>query len=254
MTALTPHTSPEHRRLRDDLTAARSLLATRELQLAALRTELKSFEGRYLRQVGVLYAELDDTEARIAELEVRLYDSPEARDRANAARRRAWETHEAAFGTEDPEIPEPSADIKKLFREVARRVHPDRARDAAELAHCNRLMALANRAYAHNDADTLQRLLDDAIEEDTTAEQDLAAELLRLTRQLAHALRDIAAIDTELSTLPTNEIAQLKIEADAVDLEGRDLLAELALTLRARIADANYRLTFLERQLFAQGK
>ena len=57
---------------REQLAAVRTMLAERESELAQIRAQLKTFEGRYLRQVGVLYAELDDLEARIAEREVDL--------------------------------------------------------------------------------------------------------------------------------------------------------------------------------------
>ena len=50
-----------------------------------------------------------------------------------------------------------------------------------------------------------------------------------------------AALDAELAELPTGDIAQLKTDADAARLEGRDLLAELATALLARIADAQHR-------------
>jgi hypothetical protein len=43
-------------------------LVEKELQLTGLRAEAAYFERLYLRTVGVLYAELDDIEARIAEL------------------------------------------------------------------------------------------------------------------------------------------------------------------------------------------
>ena len=249
------HEQVEAARLRVELQALRFTLAERELQLAELRVELKAFEIRYLTQVGILYVELDEWEARIAEHEVRLYDSEGARERANEARRRAHETREAAYGGQEPDDVEPSPDLRKLFREVARRVHPDLARDPAEHEHSTRLMARANQAYRRGDAEALQRLLDDVLEiSGDDAAEDSRAELLRIGRQVAQARRDIAVAEVELSSLPTNEIAQLKIDADAAVLEGRDLLAELAATLQERIADAQYRHTFLERQLNAYGR
>jgi hypothetical protein len=254
-TTLTHQSSAELQRARADLTSVRATLAERELALADLRVELKAFEVRYLTQVGVLYADLDDWEARIAEHEVRLYDSEAARERANQARRRAHETREAAYGEPEPDLGEPSPDLRKLFREVARRVHPDRAKDPAEYDDCTRLMARANKAYARGDTEALQRLLDDVLEtSDDGYAADLAVELLRICRQIAHFLRDIAAAEVELSSLPTNEIAQLKIDADGAALEGRDLLAELAATLRDRITEAQYRHAFLQRQLNAYGR
>jgi len=46
-------------------------LIQRELDLVTLRAELADFESRYLRTVGVLYAELDEIEAQIAEAQAR---------------------------------------------------------------------------------------------------------------------------------------------------------------------------------------
>ena len=42
---------------REQLAAVRTALAEGESELAQIRAQLKTFEGRYLRQVGVLYAE-----------------------------------------------------------------------------------------------------------------------------------------------------------------------------------------------------
>ena len=58
-------------RKREELTAIRATLAERELELVDLRSQLAAFEGRYLRQVGTLYAELDEWKARISELHAR---------------------------------------------------------------------------------------------------------------------------------------------------------------------------------------
>ena len=59
-------------RKREELPAIRATLAGRELELVDLRRELAAFEGRYLRQVGILYAELDEWRARVSELQARL--------------------------------------------------------------------------------------------------------------------------------------------------------------------------------------
>ena len=62
--------SPEEEELarkREELALLQAELAERELFLTNLRAELSAFEGQYLRQVGTLYAELDEWNARIAE-------------------------------------------------------------------------------------------------------------------------------------------------------------------------------------------
>ncbi|MDE1178194.1 MAG: hypothetical protein PW789_16595 [Edaphobacter sp.] len=249
--------TPDHVALlgqREQLASVRNTLAERESELAQLRAQLKTFEGRYFRQVGVLYAELDDLEARIAEIEVVLYDSESARTRAEEARRQAQETHAAAFSeARDAEEFDPPPSLKTLFRDVAKRIHPDFARDDAEQKHFTLLMARANQAYSRGDTEALQRLLDDHREINASiAGEGPAAELLRITRQIRHAQRDIANLDAERHTLLDSEIAQLHLDADAAAREHRDLLTELAASLADQIADAKYRLAFVDRQVKAQ--
>jgi hypothetical protein len=241
---------------RETLASVRATLAERESELAQLRAQLTTFEGRYLRQVGILYAELDDLEARIAEREVALYDSDAARRRAEETRRQAQETHDAAFGEahQAEEFDHP-LNLKTLFREVAKRIHPDFARDDAEQNHFTLLMGLANQAYKRGDTDTLQRLLDDHREINALITgEDATAELLRITRQIQHAERDIAALDSERYTLLSGEIAQLHQDAEAAAREHRDLLTELAASLRDQIADARQRFDLIDRQITAHGR
>jgi hypothetical protein len=241
---------------RERLAAVRAALAEREADIAQIRSQLKAFEVRYLQRVGVLYAELDEIAARITELEVELYDSDSARRRAQEARQRAQETQEAAFGADrEPEEFDPSPSLKTLFREVARRIHPDFASDEAEQKHFTLLMTRANHAYSCGDAETLQRLLDDHLEVNATvAEEGDGVTLLRLARQIQHAVRDIARLEGEHQALLQSEIGQLYTGAEAAAHEDRDLLAELAASLRERIADAQYRLEFVTRQVSALGR
>jgi len=241
---------------REQLATARTALAERESELAQFRAQLKTFEGRYLRQVGILYAELDDLEARIAEREVDLYDSDSARRRAEEARQQAQQTHDAAFGdASEAEEFDPPPSLKTLFRDVAKRIHPDFARDNAEQKHFTLLMARANQAYSRGDTETLQRILDDYREINSSiADEGTAAELLRITRQIQHAERDIAALDAERHTLFTSDLAQLHLDAEAAAREHRDLLTELAVSLREQIANSQHRFELIDRQIGAHGR
>ena len=253
------HQTPDHDALldkREQLAIVRTTLAEHESELAQIRAQLKTFEGRYLRQVGILYAELDDLEARIAEREVDLYDSDSARRRAEETRQRARETHDAAFGeAHETEEFDPPPSLKTLFRDVAKRIHPDFARDEVEQKHFTLLMARANQAYSRGDTDTLQRLLDDHREINTSiAGEDSAAELLRITRQIQHAERDIATLDAERHTLLSSELAQLHLDVEAAVRDHRDLLTELATSLREQIADARRRFELIDRQITGLGR
>jgi multidrug efflux pump subunit AcrA (membrane-fusion protein) len=241
---------------RELLATVRTTLAERESELAQIRAQLKTFEGRYLRQVGVLYAELDEIEARIAEREVDLYDSDSARRRAEETRQRAQETHDAAFGeAREAEEFDPPPSLKTLFRDLAKRIHPDFARDDAEQKHFTLLMARANQAYSRGDTETLQRLLDDHREINASiAGEGAPAELFRITRQIQHAERDIATLDAERHTLLAGDIAHLHLDAEAAAREHRDLFTELATSLREQIAEAQHRFELIDRQISAHGR
>jgi cell division protein FtsB len=241
---------------REQLAAVRIALAERESDLVQLRAQLKIFENSYFRQVGILYADLDDIEARIAEREVDLYDSDSARQRAEESRRRAQDSHDAAFDHAPPvEEFDPPPSLKTLFRELAKRIHPDFARDATEGKHFTLLMARANLAYRRGDIEILERLLEDHREiHASIAGEGAAAELRRITRQIHHAQRDIVTLDAERQTLFASEIGQMHQDAETAALENRDYLAELASRLREQITDAQRRFEFVDRQITAHGR
>ncbi|MGA2738632.1 MAG: J domain-containing protein [Bryobacteraceae bacterium] len=237
-------------RKREELAAIRATLAERELELVDLRSQLAAFEGRYLRQVGTLYAGLDEWKARVSELQARLHPSATSAAQAEEAREKARETYEEAHG-EKSETNDftPSPELKRMYREAAKRIHPDLATDPADRERRNRFMADANRAYEAGDAEALQRILDEYQDgaESVTGE-GIGAELVRIIRQISLARTRLSAIEHELATLRKSEIALLKKQAEQSEQEGRDLLAELANAVREQIELAKKKYESLARQ------
>jgi hypothetical protein len=224
-------------RKREELAAVRATLAEHELELVDIRGQLAAFEGRYLRQVGKLYAELDSWKARISEIQARLHPSDALQAEAEEARERARQTYEEAHGdaSEAHEFT-PSPELKSLFRDVAKRVHPDLSKDTADHERRTRFMAKANRAYQAGDAETLRRILNEYEEGANAVEgEGIGAELIRIIRQISLAKSRVSAIEQELATLRQSEIALLKKQAEERDQEGCDLLAELATAIQEKI-------------------
>src|SRR5579871_2683092 len=103
-------------RKREELAAIRATLAERELELVDLRSQLAAFEGRYLREVGTLYAELDEWNARIAELNARLHPSPASKVQAEEARKQARQTYEDVHGeASESRGVVPSPELRKMY-------------------------------------------------------------------------------------------------------------------------------------------
>jgi hypothetical protein len=227
-------------RRRRELAAVREALTARERDLERLRDQLFSFEGRYIRQVGVLYRQLEEWEERIAELLVSR-ESPEHRaEKLHQAQEAAIAAEIDAIVSESKDSEqEPALDLKSLFRELAKRIHPDFATDHHDERHRTRLMAQANEALRREDAAALQRMLnghDPAI--DLSNPAAVKAELQRVTRLIQEVQRDTAAAAAEMEELAQSEMAKLRDSTTAAALQGRDLLAELAARVKGRIGMA----------------
>jgi hypothetical protein len=240
---ITRRLKPEEEELlrkREELAAIRATLAERELELVDFRSQLATFEGRYLRQVGTLYAELDEWKARISELHARLHPSGASHAEAEQAREQARQTYEDAHGkASEARDFTPSPELKSLFRDVAKRVHPDLSKDADDLERRTRFMAEANRAYESGDAEALRRILDEYQDgADVVEGEGIGAELIRIIRQISLAKSRVSAIEQELASLRQSEIALLKKQNEDREQDGGDLLAELAAAVREQIVRA----------------
>jgi hypothetical protein len=237
-------------RKREELAAIRATLAERELELVDLRSQLASFEGRYLRQVGTLYADLDEWKARISELEAGLHPSAASTAQAEEARKHARKTYEEAHGEASAAKDfTASPELKRMYREAAKRIHPDLATDATDGERRTRFMAEANRAYEAGDAESLKRILDEYEDgAEAVRGEGIGAELIRIIRQISLAKTRLSAIEQELATLRNSEIALLKKQAEEMQQEGRDLLAELAGAVREQIDRAKKKYESLLKQ------
>jgi hypothetical protein len=250
---ITRRLKPEEEELlrkREELAAIRATLAERELELVDFRSQLAAFEGRYLREVGALYAELDESKARIAELQARLHTSDTLQAEAEKAREQAHQTYDEAHGkaSETHDFTS-SPELKSLFREVAKLVHPDLSKDAHDLERRTRFMAQANRAYEAGDAEALRRILDEYQNGAEAVEgEGVGAELIRIIRQISLAKSRVSVIEQELATLRQSEIALLKKQAEDREQDGGDLLAELAAAVREQIVQARKECDALAKQ------
>jgi len=237
-------------RLRARLADLQDELADRELDLATRRRELLDFQLRYLAIVGVRLAELDQLEAQIAALLAARQPSPEAEHEAEASAARARESAEALGDDPDAlrqaaaeaprEIPE---DLKKLYRQVAKAVHPDYAADDDERPLRERAMAEANAAYESGDVDRLKAILADwENRPEAVSGEGTGAELVRVIRAIAAIETRLAELASEITAAAETSLAALFAKAQNAEADGRDLLDEMADDIERRIADARRRL------------
>jgi hypothetical protein len=243
-TAIFRYIPPEEFELthrRRELAEARAVLAEREVALGHLRDQILGFEARYIRQVGVLYRQLDEIEEKLAELQVSR-ETLEERDDARAAYRKAHPQYDPDTAGEEvveSAVRNLDVDLKLIFRELAKRIHPDFARDERDAERRTQLMAQANEAFGRGDAALLERMIDgyDAAGE-AFGRTNPAAELLRVKALIQRVLADIAASEREHISIAASEMAQLREETSLAARGGRDLLAEMAARVKGMLGNA----------------
>jgi hypothetical protein len=219
-------------------------LAERELELATLETKLSEFEKRYARTVGVLFAELDELEKEIAKELFRLNPTEEYQQGFQRAERKAKSSQDGVgsegIANNEKKPFAPSDELKNLFRKVAKLIHPDLATDERERAYRTSLMARANEAYKNGDLKALEQILDEWEHRDETTFPEEAArthwDQLELT--ILQVKARIKVIEERIANLEKSELYQLMIKVEQAQLEGRDLLGDMAKNLQTQIQAA----------------
>lgn len=233
-------------RKREEQAAVESELADCELRAANLRAELGAFERQYLHFVGSRYAELDELNAEIAEKIAETQpDNERAQRVAREARARAASTKSTAGekSSNDPKPFRASAELKRLYRDVARRIHPDLTSDRDDRAKRQELMATANEAYERGDEALLTKVITEYECSPEAVKGDGAgADLVRVIRGISQARGRLTEIEAELQELLRSDLHQLKARVDQAEQHGRDVLGEIVGKVDEQIAQLKRRL------------
>jgi Tfp pilus assembly protein PilE len=218
----------------------RDQLAELEEEHATLLSELRAFESDYLRTVGVVDAEVQELEARI--LTIVWERSGESSDRivAMQASDRFRETTTAMRAVPPPPGPKPTDDLKTLFRDAAKRMHPDLVGDPAGREHAEAFMKRLNEAYRAGDGEAIGNLV-------RQWETSPYASARPVAGAAAPALQAaVTQAEQRLTEARDSDLARLMEQAFAASMAGRDLLGELRQDAEAALGRARARLAELE--------
>jgi uncharacterized coiled-coil protein SlyX len=226
-----------------------SRLAAREAELDTLKLALQELQARYLTEIGTLYRELNALEVEAFAAEVRAGLRTPAEESGHAA----GADEDMAAGDDSVSCgaqSAPSDTLKRVFRDVAKTIHPDRAVDEAARLRRHSLMAEANRAYAERDHDRLLLILRRwERSPDSVPADDPDAERLRLQRRLAEVEERLALVESEFIELRNSAIARLRNKIEETRRKGWDLFAEMVMQVKADIARAQARLVGARRMV-----
>jgi hypothetical protein len=217
----------------------RDRLAAIEEEQATLEAELAAFNADYMREVVTVLAELHEIEARIAALVAKRSGSAEDKRVAASARARARETTAAVKAIPPTPGPLPTGDLKKLFREAAKRMHPDLAPDDDTRRHAEAFMKRLNQAFAAGDAEAIADLVRQW-ELAAPQEEEVAA------RRVSALQASVERAQARLDEVRGSDLAGMMERAMAAAAQGTDLLAEWRASSEAALAAARSRLAELE--------
>jgi len=229
-------------------------LAEKELGLEELKLIVAHFQHRYYSEIGKRYVELDELRAQIAELKSRQkpqdHELNQEAVRARTQARKAAEEYESVDiePQKDSLKSEESEEAKRLYRKIASIIHTDKTTDGKSRQLRTKLMAELNEAYAQKDITKMRNILDQWQESpEAVSGEGTAAELVRTIRAIAQIKRRISEIETEISEVMTSDIHMLMVKVHDADLTGRDILAEMSVSIDSEIQDAQNELSRLKR-------
>jgi hypothetical protein len=188
-------------------------LAQRELDLITLHSELQAFERYYHQIIGMRFTEIDYIEAKITECEEFLKST---------------------------EYLQSAGNIKKLYRALAKQIHPDLVTDKSERERRIKLMMAVNNAYEKGDEERLREIM---------CKWEKRTELIRTTQKISQSRNQIKTVEEEMIALQQTELNQLRIQVVETQALGQDLLQSMVLQLDKQIIDSQKRLRELKMQI-----
>ena len=226
--------------LRDGIKGLEAQVTGKKAEIARTRTELDAFRVRYHQAVGMLHEELEALEQAITDIEVaELKRQGLLRDTDPEAEGTERRNETTARYTSDS--------VRKLFRDVAKAIHPDLAQDDHTRDRRHALMIEANRAYALGDEEQL-RLILEAWERSPEAVpgNDPDAMRQRLIRRIDQLEDELAMLSGDLAELEASPLARLKTMVHDATARGRDLIRDTVTRLKRDIMIARNRLDAMQ--------
>jgi hypothetical protein len=222
--------------LRVQVAELEAMLGVRIAELARVKADLDAFEIDYRKRVGILHEQLDKLELEIAEAELGELSK-------RVASRADGSSESPAAGRPAPAPRYTTDAARKLFRDVAKAIHPDLALDASTQDRRHALMVEANRAYALGDEEQLRFILD-AWERSPEAVQGLDPDAmrLRLVRRIAQIEEQQDMLARDLAALKDSPLGKLKAMVDEAAATGKDLVRDMIGRLKRDILVATNRL------------
>ncbi|PKW08874.1 hypothetical protein SAMN05428944_3986 [Streptomyces sp. 1222.5] len=261
-----PQAPRPEERLERAVRAAEQALIEYEIAVETFRVEVENFSRLHEQRLGPLYLRIEELDAEIAEAKAARTGDPEDIRLAEEARGRVlpipgveelmhgWMDGGGLFpeaaamltdqAVRPPQRVRPGEEARKLYRELARKAHPDLAQEEEERQRREEFITRVNAAYARGDETLLKELAEE------WAAGPVPPERLPSPAEELYARLEWLSQRKELLTLVARELedgaiaGMLRLAPDDPD----GLLDEIGARLRADIAERETELAGLREQ------
>ena len=137
--------------------------------------------------------------------------------------------------------PPPTEDLKTLFRDAAKRIHPDLQQDASGREHAEAFMKQLNAAYSKGDAEAIGNLV---------RQWETSPYAVGGVPAAGPAPALVAAVEQaeqRLAETRASDLARLMEQTFMASMHGQDLLQELRWQAEEALAEARIRAAALDR-------
>ena len=229
--------SAEKKILRQKVQELKNELLILTEKVEQLKIDLVVVKQEYDIRIGRLYLRMDELDLeilkfkKVEDLLKRNFSLEEAKkivEETLKAKQKIIDEEYAKLNEEEEiiekrkNIPEnEKEELKKLWRRLAHKYHPDLARNEEDRKKFEEIMKKINKAYADGDLEALKAIEQEHIEDSDS----ISAELLKT--KLQDIENAIVRLEKEYSVLKKSEWQVWKNNIDEAKKQGRDLLLEL---------------------------
>ena len=242
MNKLTHQTLEAVKAVRAKVAHRREYLDILEMELSNTRLALQEFTSLYRQRLGPLENELSRLE-QILDEGTRLREHRRSANGGGKTQEQTGDKHKSRqHHRKESRLPSTKnplfeRKIRELFRNLAKRFHPDLADEAGEKKQREEIMSRINQAYSARDLKALETLAEESGAYSNGKSTGPEDELIRLKVELRHLEAMIFEVEHTIRELDISPAMQLRTEAKIEDNAGRDLFGDMEFDLKLRIAE-----------------
>jgi hypothetical protein len=232
-------------RLRTILRQSKQELHSSEVELATRMAEIREFEAKIESRLGSLETEIEIIDAQIRHYQKQIYQLQQAEmfpnwiDYSRRANPNQHPPSSKTFDADKNASSNPENELRQLYRDLARRYHPDTAFDDRDRLYRTEMMMRINEAYANRDVNELRKhargMITVSIEPEKSKPLRYRSALEKIEAELVECQTKLQETRAQIENLRFHPSVQLSLSVKLAWRAGRDLIGDMTRELQEQV-------------------